>query len=367
MLNALDLVRAIDKVVSEEFTSALSNFYGAGLMKILEVDEDFVKGLKARYTFPIPEIKKTLDPIPSDTLYYTNMLNSQEYLNNNTMKTIEVELTNFSYNLTFDINMLMRMVGEVTNYEPAKKLPQNIKNYILYNIQSASTTYKQTIIKMVADVITTGVANLGAGITYNVGPLYTFTGINNNFSSSTVDPIQELLKMRDQLVADNQILPRYKKVIAIFGREAFNKFWNNANVKDRIKYFEMSAYDRELEINKVDYKPFVYRGRLENIDIFQATGEAVLIGQGGLNDILDPDKLYMVCIIPSNIMILKHLKPEVSINKSSQVILNWFENKDIIIDRITSEYNPHLLKYVLRCSLGIITKFSRAIGNINIT
>jgi hypothetical protein len=371
----LELEKALMEILPVNFIEVYKRSLNTGIFKTVNAKLQYVNGTSVAMQDVITESVEIIQPIDSGLAYNNLTTNLPEFNAVNKKRTYKVDLAKFYVSKTIDLHKLIETgIGGLQPDFSKKDLVDNINSYILQLIQGVSLAYSETIHKMVADMITTGTSNFITGIQWSIAPdtLFNFVGINTNFSSNTTNPLLELEKMYNQISSQPLLKGLFNGATVILGEEAWQKFYFNPNVQERIKYFEMSAYPKEDSVIKYDFSPVIHRIRHKNIDIYEVTPEARL--KNSLSSyLINPNTMVFMLNMPENVIVFSNKENYAAKSNAimqyniEEAIRKDIDKRALAIDYYTHQFQPNLLTFVARVNLGIVLRHPEAVGVVNIT
>jgi len=371
----LELEKALLEILPVNFIEVYKRSLNTGIFKAVNAKLQYVNGTSVAMQDVITESVEIIQPIDNGLAYNNLTTNLPEFNAVNKKRTYKVDLAKFNVSKTIDFKKLIETgIGSLQPDFSKKDLVDNINSYILQLIQGVSLAYSETIHKMVADMITTGTSNFITGIQWSIAPdtLFNFTGINTNFSSSTVNPLLELEKMYNQISSQPLLKGLFNGATVILGEQAWRNFYFNPNVQERIKYFEMSAYPKEDSVIKYDFSPVIHRLRHKNIDIYEVTPEARL--KNSLSSyLINQNTMVFMLNMPENVIVFSNkenyaFKSNVLFKYNiEEGIKKDIDKRVLAIDYYTNTSQPNLATFVARVNLGIVLRYPEAVGVVNIT
>jgi hypothetical protein len=371
----LELEKALIEILPVNFIEVYKRSLNTGIFKAANAKLKYVNGTSVVIQDVITESVELIQPIDNG-LGYNNLTTNFPELNIvNRKRTYKVDLAKFYVSKTIDLQKLIETgIGGLQPDFTKKDLVDNINSYILQLIQGVSLAYSETIHKMVADMITTGQSNFITGIQWSIAPdtLFNFTGINTNFSSASVNPLLELEKMYNQISSQPLLKGLFNGATVIFGEEAWQKFYFNPNIQERIKYFEMSAYQKEDSVIKYDFSPVIHRMTHKMIDIYEVTPEARL--KNSLSSyLINPDTVVFMLNMSENVIVFSNKENYAAKSNAmiqyniEEAIKRDIDKRALAIDYYTHQFQPNLLTFVARVNLGIVLKYPEAVGVLTIS
>jgi hypothetical protein len=199
-----------------------------------------------------------------------------------------------------------------------------------------------------------------------------------NWSSNTINPIQELLTLRTALETQ-KIIENYrpKRFVVLMSQNTWIKFINNQNTQNLLRNWGFSIENivSGIDVKKYQRKPFhMFLNAFADIEIYIQDPRLYLTIGGSKIPLIPDNVIYMIAIIPDNFQIYYNNSEPRFVGEKMDITLfdkptkPWeglFELYDITIDNASVMKTHRNFKLV--GAMTFVRYFSHAIAYLNIT
>ncbi len=217
-----------------------------------------------------------------------------------------------------------------TNY----KLP--INNVLQDKINRDTTVlvdaYWRTRIYTAYRILTNLQVNINGNIIGSDSAITAITPSNTNWSSNTNDPIVclmesvELMKQRDYVFRAFGFKPKF-----VMSWNTFMKFFNNANVRDFYKNYDISAFENLIQFANLDINAPLNELAIlgKGIEVIIVNDKIVNPNTNTFENAIPDNRVYVYYDIPNNVNFYSVIPPYIDENNKVVVKQGEFEIKSV--------------------------------------
>ncbi|MGB9637726.1 MAG: major capsid protein [bacterium] len=335
--------------------------YIEGEEYIIPIDFDLVKD---RYTLRQFKDYNLLQTVEND-----NSIHERFYVKGRLYSIID--------EFQLDLSNYVKFVGKPISEYMYKDLESEIKNMIKRKINLLVDKFYNTLLYIFKQILENNTVVIDGNVlnipfidsSGNVRPRIDLsTLINPNFSSTSVNPEDELLKARDIIKTQPYILEiKPERYIVLMGRNAWFKFKNNPNIVNKMTYWALHMEQdlRRIKVEKYKNNLLEKVLSIEDIDIYVQDEGFKLKVNGNNIPFINPDSLYVIAVIPNN-FVIPYNTGNYFINETPVIFRENRKFVEIVdITPQTADNIVSLRTYKVLGNISMNCLFTHSIGYVN--
>lgn len=374
-LNLQELIQTYIHLIDKKLELYPEEMLSTKILKLLNanlINPEFI--IPKGYGFKVMEIYQKRNnfnalPLKTPQEFYGNLdsLNLGAFNNEEEIQYIIADIYTISVILTLNLQTILQSWNLPIPYTNLK-LPINkvLQDKIQRDTTVLVDAYWRTRIYLGYRIITDLQVNINSNILGSDIAITPIAPSNTNWSSNTNDPIVclmesiELMKQRDYLFRALGFKPKF-----VMSWNTFMKFFNNSNVREFYKNYDISAFENLIQFSNLDINAPINELAIlgKGIEIIIINDKITNPNTQNLENAIPDNKVFVFYDIPNNVSIYGMIPPYLDENNKVVIKSGEYELKEI--------RKPVPMKGIIELlfisGLSAIVKEPKAFAYFNIT